>query len=121
MEGWRLNVDGTREPVPPCAAGDGFESSVLGLDFLLLDGEFRLRDPESGEVLRDHAESEAIAARADEEAARANEQTARADEQTARADEEAARRGAAERRILELEAELREARAQGSSRTASSD
>ena len=107
LEGWRLNVDGTREPVPPCAAGDGFESSVLGLDFLLLDGEFRLRDPETGEVLRDPTESEAIAARADEEAARA--------------DEESAKREAAERRILELEAELREARVQGSNRVASSD
>ena len=97
LEGWRLNVDGGWEPAPPCVTGDGFESSVLGLDVLLLDAELRLRDPETGEILRNHTESEATAV-----------------EQTARANEEAAKREAAERRNHELEAQLRQARAQAS-------
>ena len=99
LEGWRLNVDGSREPVPRGVAGDGFASSVLGLDVLLLDRELRLRDPETGKVLRNPTESEAAAAKADEEASRA--------------DEEAAKREAAQRRINELEAQLRQAKALG--------
>ena len=87
LAGWRLDAAGGYEPVPRCPAGDGFVSDVLGLDVLMWDREFRLRDPATGEVLPDPAE------------------------QAARADEEAAKAIAAQRRVEELEALLREAEA----------
>ena len=97
LAGWRLDTDGSRAPLPRCSTGDGFVSEVLDLEVLLLDGELRLRDPDTGETLPDWSESEA----------KRRYETARADAETARADAETAKRKIAERRIAELEARLR--------------
>ena len=70
-------------------------SYVLGLDVLVDDGELRFRNPDTGELLPDHGESESR--RRDAEAQR---------------DEERRRREQAERRVGELEA-LLAARADG--------
>ena len=113
LEGWRLGTDGSRAPLPPLVTGDGFASGVLDLEVLLLDGELRLHDPETGETFPDWSESAAKrkseAARTEAETARADEEAARAEAEATRADEEAAKRKVAERRIAELEARLRPA------------
>ena len=106
LEGWRLGAAGYGEPLPPGATGDGFASEVLGLDVLPVDGELRLRDPETGETIPDWKDAEA---KRRSEAARADEEAARAEKEAARADEEAAKRKALERRIAELESRLRSA------------
>ena len=94
-------------------------SEVLGLQVVATgDGEFRFRDPVTGEYLRspqeehDRAEQEAAArraadARVEQQAARAEREAARAEREAARAEQEAAARRAAEARIAQL---LRERR-----------
>lgn len=106
LEGWRLGASGYGEPLPPGATGVGFSSEVLGLDVLPLDGELRLRDPETGETIPDWKDAEV---KCRSEAARAEKEALRAEKEAARADEETAKRKAAERRIAELEARLRSA------------
>ena len=80
--------DGRYEAIQPLSDG-GIRSRVLGLDLLVEGGKFRFRDPETGEVLPDHTQSEVL---------RRQAETAR------RAAEERARQ--AERRAAELEAIL---------------
>ena len=85
-------------------------SEVLRLELCVLEGELRFYDPSSGEFLLTVCESQiAVRAekrRADEQEQRANAARQRADEQQLAAHERAARQ-AAERRIAELEAQLR--------------
>ena len=75
------------------SGGPTLSSEVLELE-LLIDGagEFRFRDPETGQVLLSHRE----------EHVRANRESARAEQETARAAQEAAARRAAEARLAEL-------------------
>ena len=80
LAGYRLD-DGAYRPIGPLPDG-GLHSAVLELTVLLHDGELRLRDPRTGEILPTHIE--AVSAR--------------------RTAEERARR--AERRVAELEAKL---------------
>ncbi len=89
------------------SAGGGptLSSEVLQLElFIDGEGEFRFRDPVTGQVLLSHLEEHV---RADQEAVRADQEAVRADQEAARADREAAARRAAEARIAEL---LRERR-----------
>ncbi|MCY3841205.1 MAG: Uma2 family endonuclease, partial [Gammaproteobacteria bacterium] len=88
VNGWRLDAD-VYAPMPSLPDG-GYRSTVLNLD-LVADGDgFRFRDPATGELLPDHAET-ATALRVSE---------------TARRQAESARR-VAEARVAELEALLR--------------
>ena len=96
VNGWRLDGGGTYAPVPALPDG-GCRSAVLGLDLVPHGDGFRFRDPATGELLPDHAET-ATALRAAE--------TARHREALARHREASARR-AAEARVAELEALLR--------------
>ena len=89
INGWRLHAGGTYAPVPALPDG-GCRSAVLGLDLVAHGNGFRFRDPATGELLPDHAETAAARDRA--EAAR---------------DREASARQAAEARVAELEALLR--------------
>ena len=89
VNGWRLDAGGTYAPVPALPDG-GCRSAVLGLDLVVHGDGFRFRDPATGELLPDHAETEA--ARQEAEAVR---------------DREASARRAAEARVAELEALLR--------------
>ena len=90
VNGWRLDAAGTYAPVPALPDGGWPERPVLGLDLVAYGDGFRFRDPATGELLLDHAET-AAALRAAE---------------TARHREASARR-AAEARVAELEALLR--------------
>ena len=88
VNGWRLDA-GVYAPMPGLPDG-GYRSTVLNLD-LVADGDgFRFRDPATGELLPDHAET-ATALRVSE---------------TERRQAESARR-VAEARVAELEALLR--------------
>ena len=82
VNGWRLGVGGTYAPVPVLPDG-GCRSAVLGLDLVAQGDGFRFRDPATGELLPDHAETAAAL------------------------HWEASARGVAEARVAELEAMLR--------------
>ncbi len=93
-------VDGRYEPIEIVSEPDGRHwgySEVLGLEFWWEDGELRFRDPVSGAFLLTLNESEA--------ARQAAERRARSAERRAQSERNA--RQAAERRVAELEAELR--------------
>ena len=90
MIGRRLDVSGSYRPVPAMRSG-GWRSDVLGLDLILHAGGFRFRDPVTGEILPDVVEAAAQRAEA-----------------VAQRDQEAAARQAAEARVAELEALLRQ-------------
>ena len=90
-------------------AEDGLVSDVLGLEFLIRDGELRFREPGSHDVIPDAVGSARLR---EELAVMADRETARADRETARADRETVRADAAQRRVAELEDRLR--RAEGS-------
>ena len=68
VNGWRLDAGGTYAPVPVLPDG-GCRSAVLNLDLVLSGNGFRFRDPATGELLPDHAET-AAALRASETARR---------------------------------------------------
>ena len=117
VNGWRLDADGAYAPVPALPDG-GCRSAVLGLDLVTCGAGFRFRDPATGELLPDHAETAAArdreaSARRTAEAARHREASARQAAETARQAAETARhreasaRRAAEARVAELEALLR--------------
>ena len=103
VNGWRLDTGGTYAAVPTLPDG-GCRSAVLGLDLVAHGDGFRFRDPATGEILPDHAET--AAALGASEAARHREAAARRTAEAARQREESARR-AAEARVAELEALLR--------------
>ena len=102
------------------------ESRVLGLELHATDDGLRFHDPVTEQYLPTSAEDAAArvaaqaqaaaeamraaaeAARAAAEAARADTEAARADTEAARADAEAEARAAAEARVAELEAKLRD-------------
>ena len=110
VNGWHLNAGGTYVPVPVLPDG-GCRSAVLDLDLVPHGDGFRFRDPATGELLPDHAETAAerdleAAARRAAETARDREAAARRAAETAR-DREAAARRTAEARVAELEALLR--------------
>ena len=84
ITGLRLGPNGVCREIEERDSG-GRLSEVLGLELLMLDGECRLRDPETGEVVPTYVEAEA----------------ARAEAQTARE--------AAEARVAELERRLADA------------
>ncbi|MDE0419840.1 MAG: Uma2 family endonuclease [Gammaproteobacteria bacterium] len=113
MIGRRLDASGTYRPVP-AVRGGGWRSDVLGLDLILHPGGFRFRDPATGETLPDAVEAAAqrdeAAAQRDEAAAQRDEVAAQRDEAAAQRDNEAAARHAAEARVAELEALLRQSR-----------
>jgi len=90
LEGRRLGVQGRWEPVAASPADEGLVSEVLDLDLLIADGELRLRDRTTGEIVPDLTESIELNKRAN-----------------ARADQEAARAEAAEKRLAELAARLK--------------
>ena len=96
VNGWRLDAGGSYTPVPALPDG-GCRSAVLGLDLVVRGDGFRFRDPATGELLPDHAETAA---------ARDQEALARRAAETAREREASARR-AADARVAELEALLR--------------
>ena len=102
LKGARLGA-GEYEPIPSVAAVDGGlrMRSDLGLELRLEGGRLRLFDPEAGTYLRT----------ADEEAVRAEDEAVRADSEAARADTAEAAAAEARRRVAELEAALRTARA----------
>ena len=91
ITGLRLAADGRYEDIGAAPTG-GLPSDVLGLEFVMRDGECRLRDPDTGEIVRTYADSEE--ARLTAEQAHRRERLARQ---------------AAEARIAELEARLRDA------------
>ena len=98
LEGRKLVAGRGWEPVAACPAGDGLVSEVLGLDLLVVAGELRFRDRDTGGIVPNLAESIEL-----------NKQSKRrADGEAARADREAARAEAAERRLAEAVALLRE-------------
>ena len=96
VNGLRLDAGGTYAPVPALPDG-GCRSAVLGLDLVAQGDGFRFRDPATGKLLPDHAET--AAALGASEAARQEAEAAR--------DREASARRAAETRVAELEALLR--------------
>ena len=104
MIGRRLDVSGSYRPVPAMRSG-GWRSDVLGLDLILHAGGFRFRDPVTGEILPDVVEA---AAQREEAAAQRAEAVAQRAEAVAQRDQEAAARQAAEARVAELEALLRQ-------------
>ena len=99
INGWRTDAGGTYARVPALLDG-GCRSAVLGLDLVAHGAGFRFRDPATGELLTDHAETatardrEASARRA-AEMARDQEASARRAAEMAR-DQEASARQAAE-------------------------
>jgi Uma2 family endonuclease len=93
LQGLRL-VDGDYQPIEPDRNG-AIESGALSMRLHVIDRELRLFDTRSGEPLLSPAE-------------RARLESQRAEAEAMRADAEAAARRAAERRIAELEALLRE-------------
>ena len=102
LQGLRL-AGGARVRQLPVASPDGaltLRSETLGLELRAQGAEMRFRDPATDETLLSHRE---------EHAARRAEAAARREEATARREEAAGRR-AAEARVAELEAILRERR-----------
>ena len=91
ITGYRLH-HGRYRRIPANRSG-GWFSDVFGADLLIHEGEFRFRDVKTGELVPDYAQT-------------VRERDA---EKRARADAERART-AAERRVAELEAELRKLR-----------
>ena len=91
VNGWRLDAGGAYEPVRVLPDG-GCRSAVLDLDLVAHGDGFRFRDPATGELLPDHAET--AAARRAAETARDREASARRAAETARDREAAARRTA---------------------------
>ncbi len=89
--GSRLNSSGVYEPIPT-SPGGALVSEVLGLELLDNDRDFRFRDLATGELIPDYAESEQM-----RNAARDEARTARDKARTA------------EKRIVELEEQLRRA------------
>lgn len=107
LQGMALR-DGELQPMERDAEG-GYLSRALGLRLTLIDGALQFVEPSSGAVLLGPIErAQAEAARAEAEAARADAEAARAEAEAARAEAEAASRAAAERRIADLEALLRD-------------
>lgn len=107
LQGARL-VAGSYQAMPPTTLPDGtlvLHSDVLGLDLRLEDGTLRFYDPVTGQRLLSHAEI--AQARREAEQARQTAEQARCEAEE-RAVREAAARQAAEARIAELEARLRE-------------
>ncbi|MYF30786.1 MAG: Uma2 family endonuclease [Gammaproteobacteria bacterium] len=102
LEGWRIDRTGTRTPISPSPSGE-LGSDLLGLDLFAAGRLLRFRNPETGEILPDHVESEAMRAAAESRADAAETQVIAVDERLA---EEMAARQAAERRIEELERHL---------------
>lgn len=108
LVGYRLEgdrYDGIR-PRP-----DGSRPSrVLGLDVLVEDGELRFRNPDTGEILPDHDQSESQRREERGRRKKAEAQREKAEVQREKAeaqrDQERKRREQAERRIKELEARL---------------
>ncbi|MYF30794.1 MAG: Uma2 family endonuclease [Gammaproteobacteria bacterium] len=100
LEGWRIDRTGTRTPISPSPSGE-LGSDLLGLDLFAAGRLLRFRNPETGEILPDHVESEAMRAAAESRADAAEERLAEA----------TAAREAAQRRIEELERRLRELQA----------
>ena len=103
LEGWRLRRTGNRVPLAPSPHG-GFRSEVLGLDLIRSGRLLRFRDPATGEILPDHVESEAMRAAAESRAAAAESRVVATEGRLAEA---TAAREAAQRRIEELERQLR--------------
>ncbi len=94
LAGDKLLPDGRYEPIPVNTMADGVVwgySPALGLELRWVDGKLRFWDPATGEYLPDLIESHA--------------QTAAA---IAQRDDAIAQRDAAEERVRELEAELRQ-------------
>ena len=58
VNGWRLDAGGSYAPVPVLPDG-GCRSAVLDLDLVAHGDGFRFRDPATGELLPDHAETAA--------------------------------------------------------------
>lgn len=58
VNGWRLDATGVYAPVPARPDG-GCRSTVLDLDLMAHGDSFRFRDPATGELLPDHAETAA--------------------------------------------------------------
>lgn len=71
VNGWLLDADGAYAPVPALPDG-GCRSAVLDLDLVAHGDGFRFRDPVTGELLPDHAET-ATALRVSETARRTAE------------------------------------------------
>ena len=103
LEGWRLRRTGDGVAIAPSPSG-GFRSEVLGLDLIRSGRLLRFRDPATGEILPDHVESEAMRAAAESRAKAAESRAIAAEERLAEA---SAAREAAQRRIEELERQLR--------------
>jgi Uma2 family endonuclease len=100
LQGLRL-VDDHYLAIPVVTNEDDsltIHSNVLGLDLHLKDGEFHFADPDSGELLRSHEESEQE--RLEAEAARLEAERIAEAEKMARL--------AAEARLVELETRLRD-------------
>jgi Uma2 family endonuclease len=107
LQGFRL-VGDNYQPMPHELRPDGtltMHSHVLGLDLRLEHGELRLYDPTTEQKLLSHHEAEQ-ARQAAEQAWQAAEQARQAAEELAR--REAVARQAAEARLAELAARLRE-------------
>ena len=99
--GWRLDDSGSYSPVSVLPDG-GCRSEVLDLDLVVHGDGFRFRDPATGELLPDHAET--AVARDREAAARDREAAARRAAETARDREASARRAAETARDREASA-----------------
>ena len=121
LAGDRL-INGQYQPIPIHETADGRywgHSESLNLDLCWENGELRWYDPAAQRYLPDFADQTTAlyveSARADiaefqrnAESARANAETARANTETARANAEREARIAAEARVRELEAQLRQ-------------
>lgn len=106
LAGDRL-VDGVYQPVELTTEPDGIlkgYSQVMRLSFCWQEGNLKLYSPETGQYLRNLAESEEALNRAEGALRRAEEDR---DRERAALDQERAARVAADNRIKELEEELR--------------
>ena len=94
----------------------GLRSRVLALDLLVMYGELRCRDPRDAKVIPDHVETVRMLDVAERKLSQADHERAEADRQLAEADRELAtskrEREQALRRVAELAALLRQARAE---------
>ena len=109
LKGFRLIGD-HYEPIDPMPGGTAYASEVLGLEFRLADGVFRIRDPATGTDLRGPMElAEALeaetAARVREEVLRREIEDAYRREKAAQNDGDVARR-LAQAKQLEAQAAL---------------